>query len=311
MPGKAIRIAIVVTLIVAAVGLARAQEATAPPAGWTRSADLSLSLTQASYNDAWTGSETGSASWTFAGNLAAEKALSPKYLWRNTLKLSYGMTHTQKDEADGPRWLSPTKSSDRIFFESLMRMTLGIVVDPYVSFTFESQFYNPYDDPGDTLGKVKRYIDPIMLSEAAGVGRTFVKSDLAELISRLGFSVRHHVRKDVLSVEPERTEVNTATDGGLEWVTDYTQTFSGGSLKYVTKLRTFKAFFYSESDKVKGTEWEDYWKAVDLAWENTLSASVTKYVQVSLFGELLYDKELELRGRFREVLGLGLTYKLF
>jgi hypothetical protein len=74
-------------------------------------------------------------------------------------------------------------------------------------------------------------------------------------------------------------------------------------MKYVSKLRVFKALFNSKS-------YEDYWKAVDVAWENTFSASLTKYVQVQLFTELLYDKEIDLRGRFREVLGLGLSYKL-
>jgi len=310
MPRKAISIAIVMSLLSAVGYVARGQDADTLATGWTKSADLLLNLTQANYNDAWTGSETGSISWAFAGNAAAEKALSPKFLWRNTLKLSYGMTHTEQDGEDGRHWLAPAKSSDRIFFESLMRMTLGIVVDPYASFTFESQFYNPYDDPNDTCEKLRRYIDPMTFSEAVGVGRTFVKTERAELLSRTGFSVRQHLSKDVLPDDCEETEVNTATDGGLEWVTDYTQTLSGESLKYVSKLRLFKAFFYSESDEVKGTEWEDYWKTVDVAWENTLSASITKYVQVSLFAELLYDKELELRGRFREVLGLGLTYKL-
>jgi hypothetical protein len=311
MPRKTLYMAVVAALALGAAPTTRAGDTPTSAAGWTKSADLSLSLTQASYNSAWTGSETGSASWSFAGDLAAEKALSPKFLWRNTLKLSYGMTHTEKDDSGGRHWLSPTKSSDRIFFESLMRMTLGIAVDPYASFTFESQFYNPYDDPSDSFGNVKRYIDPKTLSEGAGVGRTVIKNDQSELLSRAGLSLRQHITQDVLQVEPENKEVNTATDGGLEWVTDYAQTARGGSLKYVTKLRVFKALFYSESDKVKGTEQEDYWKAVDVSWENTLSVSVAKYIQVSLFGEVLYDKEVDLRGRFREVLGLGLTYKLF
>ncbi|MCK4304857.1 MAG: DUF3078 domain-containing protein [Candidatus Eisenbacteria sp.] len=283
---------------------------TAPTAawaeGWQKSADLGLNFNQASYNDAWTGGESGSIAWTFVGNLSAEKALSPRYNWRNTLKLSYGQTHTQReDDAKERHWLSPEKSSDRIFFESLLRMTLGLAVDPYASFTFESQFYDA------SVPEVVHYIDPMTLSEALGVGRTLVKNEQAELLSRLGFSLRHHIWKDVLSIDPEETETNTTTDGGLEWVTDYAQTFSGEKMKYVSKLRVFKALFNSKVDDFKGLENEDYWKTPDVAWENTLSASVSKYIQVSLFAELLYDKEVDLRGRFREVLGLGVAYKLF
>ncbi len=313
-----VRMICVLALVLAVWAPASAEEGQpADSTGWQKTADLSFNVSQSSYNEAWSGSESGAAAFTFLGNLKAEKQLSPKFNTRNTLNLNYGMTHSQQRDAEGKHhWMSPVKSSDRIFFESLLRMTLGIVVDPYASFTFESQFYNPYDDPADSLPtKVRRYIDPMVLSEAAGVGRTIAKNDRAELLSRVGLSVREHISKDVLSVEPEETETNTLTDGGIEWVTDYSQTFSS-TLKYVSKLRTFKALFNSKDDQWKGTPLEgtpveDYWKTVDVAWENTLSAAVTKYVQVSLFAELLYDKEVDLRGRFREVLGLGLTYKLF
>ncbi len=280
-----------------------------PADGWQTSADLSLNLNQTSYNDAWAGSESGTVTWTFIGNMSAEKALSPTFNSRNTLKLAYGMTHLQEEDDDGEEhWQSPEKSTDRIFFESLLRMTLGAAVDPYAAFTFESEFYNPTDSASV---RVKRYLDPITLTEAVGVGRTFLKSDTGELLSRVGFGVRQILSQRIVTYDPEETESHTVTDGGLEWVTDYAQTFGEGRLKYVSKLRVFKAFFNSDSDDLEGTEQEDYWKTADVAWENTLSASVAKYVQVSLFAELLYDKEIDLRGRFREILGLGLTYKLF
>jgi hypothetical protein len=92
---------------------------------------------------------------------------------------------------------------------------------------------------------------------------------------------------------------------------NFNRTFNDKQMKYVSKLRVFKAFFNSKSDEWKGRPTENDWKAVDVAWENTFSAAITKYVQVQLFTELLYDKEIDRRGRFREVLGLGLAYKLF
>jgi hypothetical protein len=151
----------------------------------------------------------------------------------------------------------------------------------------------------------------MILTESAGVGRTLLESEESKLFSRLGFSLRHRIREDVLSIEPESTDVNTTTYGGLEWVTDYSQTMASENMKLVSKLRVFQALFNSESDALVGTEEEDYWKAPDVAWENTLSAAISKYIQVSLFAELLYDKEVDLRGQFREILGLGVTYKLF
>jgi len=184
-------------------------------------------------------------------------------------------------------------------------MTLGKWVDPYASLTLDSQF----DD--QSIPEVPRLFNPITLTEAAGVGRMIRQNEQSELFSRLGLAVRQHISRDVITIDPEETKGNTTHDAGLELVTDYKQVFGEGNLKYVSKLRLFQALYNSESDDLKGLDNEDDWKTVDVAWENTLSASVVKYIQVSLFCELLYDKEIDPRGRFREVLGLGVTYKLF
>jgi hypothetical protein len=81
-------------------------------------------------------------------------------------------------------------------------------------------------------------------------------------------------------------------------------------MSYVGKLTLYKALFFSQKDDFAGTEAEDYWKAVDINWENKITATITKYVQVSLYTQLLYDKQISKKGRFKETLSLGLTYKL-
>ena len=279
--------------------------ASAAADGWDRSADLALTVNQTSYSTSWAGEETGTITWGFTGDLLAERTFS-KAGWRNTLKLQFGQTHLQDVDASGDkRWLSPQKSSDRIFFESLLRFVLSKPVDPYLSLTVDTQFYD------GSVEDVRRYLNPLLLTEAVGVSRTFSKTEKTELLSRLGFALRQHIENTVVSIDPEETEYETATDGGLEWVTDFSHTFPSNVAKYVTKLRVYEAFFYSKSDDLKGLPEEDYWRAPDITWENTLSATVAKYVQFSLFFELLYDKEIDLRGRFRETLGVGLTYKLF
>jgi Protein of unknown function (DUF3078) len=271
---------------------------------WQKSADITLNLNQASYSDSWTGGESGTLTWTAIANMLAEKALSERYHSRNEMKLSFGQTHSEEEDADGEKyWAKPEKTTDRIFFESVMKMTFGAAVDPFASLTLESQFYDSRD-PENTF-----MLNPLTLTESIGAGRTFFKTEEKELMSRLGFSVRQHIIRDVDQLDDEKTETTTINDGGIEWVTDYSHAFD--QMKYVSKLRVFKALYNSESEDLKGSEMEDYWEAPDVAWENTLSAQVSKYIQVSLFCELLYDKELDVRGRFRETLGLGLTYKLY
>ncbi|MBC8367169.1 DUF3078 domain-containing protein [bacterium] len=277
--------------------------------GWEKTADINLSLNQSGYGDSWTGGEYGAINWTFNANLNAAKTLSETWRSENNLKLSYGQTHSQYLDADGARtWASPEKSADRIFFESLLRMTLGKLADPYGAFTLESQFL----DSSDGLGRDLMF-NPMTLTESVGLGRSFMEAEDQKLFSRVGFALRQNMVKTFVNATDETdeaTESMTSNDGGIEWVTDYERVF-GEDLKVVSKLRAFKALYFSESDALVGLPNEDYWEAVDMAWETTLSASVAKYVQVSLFFELLYDKEVELRGRYRETLGLGLTYQLF
>jgi len=277
----------------------------APAMAWEKSADLGLTFNQTAYSNSWTGGESGAMTWAFTGNFGAQKQMSPKVHWGNQLKLQFGQTHNQATAADGTKsWESPKKSSDRIFLESIAKLTLGAVVDPYTAFTFESQFLDA------SVPEVNRYVNPMLLTESIGAGRTFIKNEQTELASRLGFAVRERFDNTVVSIDPEETDMETTTDGGLEWVTDFSHTLSTNA-KYVSKLRAFQAFFSSAADDLEGLPNEDYWKTADLAWENTLSATVSKYLQFSLFAELLYDKEMDLRGRFREVLGAGLAYKLF
>jgi hypothetical protein len=269
--------------------------------GWEKAADLNLSMNQSAYGDSWAGGEYGALNWTFNANFDAAKSLSDIFRSENNLKLSYGQTHNQYEDADGKlAWAAPKKSADRIFLESLMRMTLGKLADPYVAFTFESQFLDSSDPFARSL-----MLNPMLLSESLGLSRAFIEVDNQKLFSRVGFAMRQNMVKTFMDDTSETTESMTSNDGGIEWVTDYERSFSE-NLKIVSKLRAFKALYFSES-----VEGDDDWQATDLAWETTVSASLAKYLQVSFFFELLYDKQIALSGRYRETLGLGLSYKLF
>ena len=54
---------------------------------------------------------------------------------------------------------------------------------------------------------------------------------------------------------------------------------------------------------------EDYWRAPDINWETVFTASITKYLMVNLYTQLLYDKQIDRAGRFKQTLGLGLSWK--
>jgi len=301
--GLAVLAALAVALV--APGAPVAQEEASE--GWDLSADLGLALTQSGYSDSWQGGEAGSISWNATGNLTAGRVLNPSITWANDLKLAYGQSHLQ--DAETKDWAPPEKSTDRIFLESLLKYTLGWSVDPYTALTVESQFYDA------SVPEKTRFLTPTTLTESVGIGRSLVATEQRVLYSRFGVAFRQKLTNAAIAPATAGgdwdTEWDTVTDGGLEWVTDYKHTFAEERMNLVTKLRVFQALINSESDDLKGLENEDYWQAPDVAWEATLSAAVSKYIQVTLFAELLYDKEIDLRGRFRETLGLGLSYKLF
>jgi hypothetical protein len=269
---------------------------------WKKNMDLNLTLTQNSYSDNWTGGEAGNLSWVANGNSGFEKQLSEQLNSKTTIKLAFGQTHSQDQESK--KWAKPTKSTDLIDIESLARFTLKLWVDPYIALRFESQFLDA------SYPKLKRYVNPKKVTESGGVARQFYKTEKDEILSRLGFALRQIITEDIVDTASRKTEVNSTNDGGIESVTDVKLTLSD-KISYTSKLSLYKALFYSKSDKLKGTPQQDYWKEVDLNWENAVSASVAKYVTVSLYVQLLFDKEVSKKGRFKETLALGLTYKLF
>ncbi len=269
---------------------------------WQPSIDFGLNLTQNSYSDSWTGGEAGNVTWVSRVDAILEKKVSSKFNFKNITKLQFGQTHTQDKTTTPKAWQKPTKSTDKIDIENVGRFTLDSFVDPYLALRLESQFLDASYDP------LKRYINPILITESAGVARVLYEKDKDQILSRLGFSIRQNMNKMIVDTVAEQFEYETTTDGGIESVTDIHYILSE-QLNYIGKLTLFKAMFFSKKDEFKNTPAEDYWKAVDVNFESTVSASVSKYLVVSFYAQLLYDKQTDRRGRFKETLALGLTYK--
>ncbi len=269
---------------------------------WKPSVDFMLTLTQNAYSDNWEGGDVGSATWVGTANLSLKKIFANGWNWRNIAKLSYGQTHNQ--DTDSRKWKRPFKSTDLIDVESLLRNTAWLqAIEPYVALRLISQFEDA------SIENYTLHFNPIDLTESAGAAKTFYNKDDDEFIGRLGFALKQRVMRMPNETFTE-TISESSNEGGVEFVMDGSYAIPQTQINWVTKLTTFKAFFNSESDDLEGTEKEDYWKAVDVNWENTFSAQVAKYLAVSLYVQWLYDKEIAKGGRFKETLGFNLTWKL-
>ncbi len=270
--------------------------------GWNKSLVVDFTVTQTSYSDSWTGGEAGSINWVSNLNGSAEKQLSPKFNIRSSLKLSFGQTHTQNlDHVDKP-WKKPVKSTDLIDWENVGKFTFGWFVDPYAAIRVESQFYD------GSVPDHKRWLSPLRLTESAGVAKKLYSKDKDFISSRLGLGIRQLYVKEFIDTL-YNTETASSTDAGIESVTDAELSFHK-NLKYTSKLTLFKDFYYSEEEAVKGDPAEDYWKAIDVNWENIISASITKIITVNLYTQLLYDKEISLKGRWKETLAIGFVFTM-
>ncbi|HER44120.1 MAG TPA: DUF3078 domain-containing protein [Candidatus Eisenbacteria bacterium] len=277
-----------------------AEGASAEP--WKLEADVNLTLNQNAYSDNWVGGEAGSISWALNSNWLAERQLNAKLHSKSTLKLLFGQTHMQDVETDD--WAKPVKSTDLIDLESVLRFTLGAFVDPYAGVRVESQFLDQ-SDPG-----LDRYVNPVKFTESAGIAKVFIKEEKREWSARLGAGVRQYLNRDVLNIVTDERETLTSNDGGLVFDSEFKTPLASDRISLQSKLTVFKAFIYSEKDEIAGLPNEDYWKAPDVNWENIFTAGITEHLMVNLYIQLLYDKEIDLAGRFKQTLALGVTYKL-
>ena len=286
--------------VVAAVSFIAPATCYAQP--WKIDLDASLMLTQTSYTDNWAGGEAGSFAWAFNSNFLGQKQLNPKMLNKNTLRLAFGQTHNQDKETK--RWARPTKSTDLVDFESALNLTLGGFVDPFVSGRVETQFLDNADPQNE------RFLNPADFTEALGITKDLIKQEKCTWSTRLGAGFRQHLNREALTPVTEKRETETSNDGGIEFVSDFRSLSAQEHLELTSKLIVFEAIYFSKANSLRGFPYASYWKAPDIRWDNTLTASITKYMMVSLYTQFLYDKEIDLGGRFKQTLSLGLTYKL-
>ncbi len=261
---------------------------------WIRSANAGFVLNGNTYSDNWTGGEAGTMAWKLLSNLMAEKQINTKINTRNTLELIFGQTYNQ--DIDTREWSPPLEGTDRIDLESVLRFTLGWVLDPVIAVRMQSQFYDNRVDDNE------RYINPISLTESFGVARALFKSKKNELIIRTGAALKQSIDRNIIDSETSEKATNISNEGGLELVADLNTRTADERITYKSKLSIFEALFKGDEGN------DDYWRYPDIDWENTLSAGITKYLTVDLYVQLLYDREIAEKPRYRQSLALGLTY---
>lgn len=332
-----LRLPMFALLLALVAGVALADEPLAPGAS-RHSAEFSVNMLQSSYSRNWNGGDKGSVNWGVGFDGRHEKQMSPKFNWQNRLQLAYGQNHQQARDAAGDlHWLRADKSTDRIEFESFGRFTNVARWDPYVALGFSSLFR----DLSDVAGR-EQNLNPLTFRESAGLSRQLIAKEKQSLLVRVGVALSQSRRGFFSEAAPSTvTEAVTATTAGAEFVAELRTPLTAGRIDWESKFKAFKPLTWSGKSTFEDgvdtaaplpADLASYTTAVDLDWENTFSANITKVISVKLLTRWVYDKydnsvkpvvagdgalqnEADVRtairtaGQFKQTLALGFGYK--
>ncbi len=259
-------------------------------------------ISENAYSDNWNGDETGAISWVANLDGAIAWQMNRNLNWQNSIKLSFGQTHSQN--SDTKKWYKPAKSSDIVDFESTLMMTLGLFVSPYLGGRIQTQFLDQSTDDKTFV------LNPAIFTESFGIAKSLYNSGGNYFTARLGAGLRQYYDRNAIDSLTGFRSSELTNDSGIEFVADSKFAIIPNKIAYAGKLTLFKALYYSEAEALKDTPQENYWKALDVQWDNNLAANITNNVIVNLYLKLLYDREIDAGTRFMQSLSLGISYVL-
>lgn len=289
-------------LLVSSILVAEESSENNAATGWNIELTTSLNASATYYNDHWQGGELSSMTWVSQLQATAERQFTSRINWRNTGKIGFGQTIVQDENVNGdPVWSPPTKSTDLIDLESLLRFTLDAFVDPYVGVRILTGFLDTRDPANE------RYFNPVEITESAGGSRQLFGTDRAKLTTRLGVAVRQMVDRNARTINEtmlrESFETDITNDGGVELVAEFRGNAREKLFELKSDLRIYEAIVSSEESESENS----YWRYPDVNWENTLILNAAKYLMINLYVQALYDRQINRDVRLKGTLGAGVT----
>jgi len=317
------------------------------PGPWKFGQTLGLNLAQSAFSSNWSGGDQGSFTWVLTSQSAARRQFSEKFNWANQLKLAFGQTSKQNHATNGELvWDSPDKTTDQLFLESLGRWTTGGAVDPYVALTAESQFWDESDPRGKiTFNPVKikesAGISRVLYKTEDAGALTRLGAAYRQIYSR---AFTDPLGQDIRSFTNNDGGIEWQTDMKQPMLGKKVL-YKGSLLVYQTltysesdNLKNVDAILIAAYPG--RTSIADFWKAPDVNFQNTFTAEITKSLNVNLDVQWVYDKydvaalvdpalasspdqavrdayvlqldkNVRKAGQFREVMAIGLTYRMF
>ena len=279
--------AVLVLLLMAASAQAQ-EEKKELPDGWNNTLVAGLNLTQVSLHN-WTQGGENALAWTVLTNgLFLYK--QPDWIWKNTVKIAYGQTKIGDTDFE--------KTEDEFYWESLHSRNIGWKIDPYVANQLRTQLAPGYKMIMNEQTGVEERVqtsdlwDPGYLIQSAG----FTYADEDVFYTRLGVAFKETFSSEYGYADDPETleEIETFQfQTGIESATGLKVNVMENVL-YTSQLNLFSAF-----DQM------DVW---DVRWDNSFSAKVNSYINVSLNIMIVHDISQTRRTQIKEALAIGIHY---
>ncbi len=256
-----------------------------PQRTWIPAGVAGLNISQIALSN-WTQGGEDALAFVVYGNFGLNYFDKP-WGFVNTLKVAVGKTKLGKQDF--------RTSDNEIFMENLISYEAGWFAKPYFSNTLRSVVLPGYDYNDNGNIQKSAFFDPGYLMQSFGL----VYEPSKTFSTRIGFGMQETFTSKFTrySDDLDTPEIeNFKFEAGVESVTKALFKLDD-NLAYGTELRLFSAFNAL-----------DVW---DIRWDNTITAQITKYVNVNFNVLAVYDVDQISKTQIKEALQIGLTYVLF
>lgn len=256
---------------------------------WKKGGFASLMFNQVSLSN-WVAGGENALSTTALFNIYANYK-KDKIAWDNSLDLGYGLL---KSEGKSLR-----KNEDKI--DLLSKLGYQAFGKFYYSalFNYRTQFDKGFNYPNDSV-VVSRFNAPAYLSISLGIDykptdylSVFFSPATGKFTLVLDEALSNAGMYGVKPGKKVRGEFGAALNAKF-------QKDVITNVNILSKLILFNN--YSDKDKSNRAN-------IDVNWEVMINLKASKYLTTSIFTNLIYDQNIVRKTQFKEVLGVGLSYK--
>lgn len=261
---------------------------------WKTMTSVGINVNQASFTDNWKGGGTNSLA---VGGLVNYKAEYNKdsYNYTSEVLLQYGKI---KNKAQLQK-----KTNDRIFWDNKASFQLSKSWFFFGSLSFESQFDNGFSygrdaDGNETATLISRFMGPGYITESVG----FEYKPVKYFSTRIGTGTARQtivLDTNLYKTNPQNFGVTPGKRVRNELAFQILSNFDKDIFQNVNLKVRYNMFIPYKNVALVNID-----HRVDL----TLTAKVNRFMNTSITGVLLYDRDTDPRVQASQALALGLTF---